>query len=66
MKFKEYLIIQEAVYDGNIGIMEMVKFYQTASNEQKNKMKEYVEKKMFDMAWKLLSAVTGINLKEPK
>ena len=62
MKFREYLIIQEAVYSGNIGMMEMFKFYQVANGAQKNEMKIYIEKKLFKKAWELIEKVTGVKL----
>lgn len=64
MTFSEYLIIQEAAYAGNVGIIEMVKFYQVATAAQKKQMKEYIDTKMFELAWKLLSKVTGTKLHE--
>lgn len=66
MKFSEFLLIQEAAYSGNIGMMEMFKFYQVATMFQKNEMKEYIEKKLFDKAWALLQHVTGVKLNATK
>lgn len=36
MRFSEYIIVQEAVYAGNVGMMEMFKFYQVADEKVKN------------------------------
>jgi hypothetical protein len=66
MKFSEFLLVQEASYSGNIGMMEMFKFYQVATMFQKNEMKEYIEKKLFDKAWSLLQRVTGVKLNAAK
>ena len=61
MNFKTFLAI-EASYPGNIGMMEMFKFYQVASEDQKKYMKELLSKKLFDKAWELLQQVTGVKL----
>lgn len=53
----------ELAYPGNIGAMEMAKFYSSASPEQKSQMKLYLSKKNFDHAIKLLHTVTGVKLK---
>lgn len=64
MKFSEYLIVCEASYKGNIGMIEMFKFYQVATAVQKAEMKEFIETKVFDKAWELLQTVTGVKLHE--
>lgn len=56
----------EAAYKGNIGMMEMFKFYQKASNEQKAKMKQLITDEKFDEAWKFLQEVTGVKLHEAR
>lgn len=62
ISFKNYLAL-EAVYPGNIGMMEMFKFYQVASTAQKQLMAKYIQDKVFDKAWELLKQVTGVQLK---
>jgi hypothetical protein len=54
--------LSEAAYAGNIGMMEMFKFYQTASAAQKELMAKYIQEKLFDKAWDLLKQVTGVKL----
>lgn len=49
-------------YDGNIGVMEMVKFYKVATPEQKSLMKTYMDKQEFAKGWELLQDVTGVRL----
>jgi hypothetical protein len=54
--------IIEAGYVGNIGIMELVKFQQKASPEQKKMLQSYIDKKKVKDAWKLVQDVTGMKL----
>lgn len=49
-------------YPGNLGMMEMVKFYKVASPEQKRAMKSHLDRKQFAEAWELLQHVTGVKL----
>ena len=61
MKLEEIGMI-EAAYKGNIGMMEMFKFYQKATPAEKSKMKQLLDAKKFDDAWKYLQQVTGVEL----
>lgn len=61
MKLEELVMI-EAAYKGNIGMMEMFKFYQKATAEEKAKMKQLLDSKKFDDAWEFLQKVTGVKL----
>ena len=54
--------ITEAEYPGNIGMMEMFKFYEKATIEQKNKMKALISGKKMKEAWEFLQQVTGMKL----
>lgn len=63
MNFKEFLSLSEASYEGNIGMMEMFKFYQVASPEQKAKMKALIFNHKQDEAWEFLQQVTGMKLR---
>lgn len=49
-------------YPGNLGMMELVKFYKVATPEQKHAMQSYLGKKEFDQAWELLQRVSGVKL----
>lgn len=61
MNFKTFL---EATYSGNIGMMEMFKFYQVASAEQKARMKELIMGGKHKEAWDFLKQVTGVELED--
>lgn len=52
----------ELRYPGNLGMMEMFKFYQIASDEQKTEMKALLAQKDMRGAWELLQKVTGAKL----
>lgn len=62
MKLQDLKQLDEAAYPGNLGMMEMFKFYQVASDEQKKLMKEYIAKNLQEKAWELLQSVTGVKL----
>jgi hypothetical protein len=49
-------------YPGNLGMMEMVKFYKVATPEQKQVMKSHLDRKEITQAWELLQNVTGVKL----
>lgn len=53
---------KEASYAGNIGIMELVKFYQKATKEEKSKFDSLVKNKKTKEAWQIVQDVTGIKL----
>lgn len=52
----------EAAYAGNIGIMELIKFKQKATEEQKKKFNDHVKNKKHKEAWKMVQDVTGVKL----
>ena len=54
--------INEASYKGNIGIMEITKFFQLASDSDKSLFKEYVKQNLTKKAWDLVQRVTGVKL----
>ena len=54
--------ITEAGYVGNIGIMELVKFQQKASQKQKDMLQSFIKKKKNKEAWNLVQDVTGMKL----
>ena len=56
----------EAAYEGNLGFVEMVKFYKKASDSDKKKMEYFLNKEAWDKAWSLLKKVTGVALRDPK
>lgn len=52
----------EAAYAGNIGIMELIKFKQKASDEQKKRFDDHLKNNRHKDAWKVVQAVTGVKL----
>jgi hypothetical protein len=58
--FKE--LMKEASYAGNIGIMELIKFKQKATPEQKKKFDDHVKNKRTKDAWDMVQKVTGVQL----
>lgn len=58
----EDIVLLEAPYKGNIGMMEMFKFFSHATAEEKNRMKKLLDAKKFDEAWEFLQEVTGMQL----
>jgi len=60
--FKEQAKINEASYAGNIGIIELIKFKQKATREQKKKFEEYLAQKKTKDVWELVQKVTGVQL----
>jgi hypothetical protein len=57
------MYVQEAAYDGNIGMMELAKFYMKASPADKQKLQDSIKSKRFKDAWKMIEKVTGVKLK---
>jgi len=62
MRLQDLIQLDEAAYPGNLGMMEMFKFYQLATDEQKAEMKKLILDKNTDAAWELLQKVTGVKL----
>jgi hypothetical protein len=62
LSFKEYREISEAAYAGNIGIMELIKFYEKATPDLIKKVKEFIKIKDNASAWEIIQDVTGIKL----
>ena len=55
-------IKHEASYPGNIGMMELAKFFQIANPEQKQLFKQLLEKGKKGLAWKLIQDITNTKL----
>jgi len=60
--FKSFQQLREAAYAGNIGIMELIKFKQKATPEQKKHFEELLAKKKNKEVWDLVQHVTGVKL----
>lgn len=52
----------EASYPGNIGVMELTKFFQKADDQQKELFKKLLEKGKKGLAWKLVQDTVGVKL----
>jgi hypothetical protein len=52
----------EASYPGNIGMMELAKFFQIANPKQKELFKQFLEKGKKGLAWKLIQDITDTKL----
>lgn len=54
--------VGEASYPGNIGAMEVMKFFQMADDKKKQLFKELVQKGKKGLAWKLVQDTVGVKL----
>lgn len=63
LTFKEFMVL-EAKYKGNIGMMEMAKFFQVATPEQKAELKRLIAAGKQEEAWEFLQKVTGMELEK--
>ena len=54
--------LNEATYAGNIGMMELVKFYSKASPKDKSMLQSLIKHRKNNEAWKLVQDVTGVKL----
>lgn len=52
----------EASYPGNLGVMEVMKFYQQATDDQKTLLKHLMGQGKTQLAWELIQKVTGVKL----
>lgn len=55
-------INREASYPGNIGMMELAKFFSMADEEQKTLFKQLLERGKKGLAWKLVQDIVGVKL----
>lgn len=60
--FKQFEVLHEAAYAGNIGIMELIKFKRSANENQKKAFDDHVKNKRHKEAWNLVQKVTGVKL----
>jgi hypothetical protein len=54
--------VAEASYPGNIGIMEVARFFQTATDDEKSQFRRLVAQGDQRQAWQLIQQVTGVQL----
>lgn len=60
IKLKE--LLRELSYSGNLGVMELVDFYDKASNSQVAMLQNYINAKKWKSAHELIQTVTGVQL----
>lgn len=58
--------LDEISYQGNLGMEEMFKFYQSASQEQRDKVQQLIKDGRPKAAWKIVQDVVGVNLQGPE
>lgn len=67
MKINEIIsesVVKELAYPGNIGIMELTKFFQTATDEQKVHFKKLKAAGQMEEAWHYMQSVVGVKMHE--
>ena len=57
-----FKLIYELAYEGNIGIQELMMFYQRADDEQKDQLEQFLANGDMEEALALLELVTGVQL----
>lgn len=60
--FKEYSALAEAVYPGNIGMMELVQFFKKADPETTKIVKKLIATKKNREAWNIIQKTVGVKL----
>lgn len=54
--------LDEAAYPGNIGLMELARFFREANDEQKQRFKQLADRGLKREAWQLVQQVVGVEL----
>lgn len=54
--------VGEASYPGNIGAMEVAKFFKMAGPKEKDLLKTLINRKDYSRAWALIQGITGVKL----
>lgn len=62
VSFKEFNLLYEASYAGNIGVMEVIKFRKMASPDELNTFYSHIQNKRHKDAWELVQRVTNNKL----
>jgi hypothetical protein len=60
--FKEYRFVAEASYPGNIGIIELVRFHNTAHPDKVKHVKQLIKDQKHAEAWDEIQKHTGTKL----
>jgi hypothetical protein len=59
LSFTEF---NEAVYSGNVGVMELIKFHSKATPQQKKQLQSHIQNKKHKEFRDLIQNVTGVKL----
>lgn len=62
ISFKDYTELKEASYAGNIGIMELIKFYEKATPDLVKRVKDLIAKRDNAAAWDIVQGTLGVAL----
>ena len=62
LNFKQFDILHEAAYAGNIGVMELIHFKKKANQKEKEEFDSHVKNKRNKEAWDVVQRVTGTKL----
>lgn len=62
LNFKQFGILHEAAYAGNIGIMELIKFKKNANQKERDEFDSHLKNKRHKEAWDVVQRVTGTKL----
>jgi len=54
--------VGEASYPGNVGAMEITKFFRIAGPKEKDLLKVLIQRKDYSRAWALIQGITGVKL----
>jgi hypothetical protein len=57
-------MLHEAVYEGNIGLVELVQFYKIATKEQKTNLEKLIAQRKFKEGWAYFQEIIGVSLKQ--
>lgn len=57
-----YDLLREAVYNGNIGIVELFDFYKVATKEEEDKMEKILKTNNIKAFKKLIKKTLGVDL----
>jgi hypothetical protein len=66
MNLKDIKKIDEASYPGNIGAMEVFKFYQVATDDEKAAFNDLLKNRDYETAWNMIQSITGTKLHKTK
>lgn len=56
------ILLREAAYPGNIGVVEVFKFYHIATDDERETFEDLLQQHKMTDAWDLIQNVTGVHL----